>query len=285
MTDDEPINVRVTETQQEDPPPPEVAEDPGPPYLLFDLYPFDLGPLPAFDAAAAFDADDDGDADIRGGILKATDGVAYGYTSWFVENFKRMIETAGDNRGKSTFLGAYHYTQFFEDGVQQAEFYLRILEAAGWTPGVDIVPIVDVEFGGERAANHRATTPQIIDVVSAFAERCIQITGRGCMLYGRGTMRDRSIESRMGCDRVWNPAYTATMVTNGLCGTLPNGRAAPWSVDDVVLWQYGGDGTGDTRVHKLPIEVRGFGHGKVDISVYVDGARPPTLETMRKRLL
>lgn len=262
-----------------------IVEDPGPPYLLFDLYPFDLGQMPAFDVPARTDVDGDGDADYRGGILKATDGTDYGYTAWFEANFKRMVEAGGEGRGKSWFIGGYHYLQFFQDGRRQADYYLGILKRAGWVPGVDIVPIVDVEFGGERAQNHNASTSQIIDVTTAFADRCREVTGRGVMLYGRGVMRDRGIASKMGCDRVWNPSYTQSMETNGIVDLKFYGRRGAWDLDDIVLWQHVGDGTGSNLRHKLPLVIDGFGHGRVDQSVYVDGARKPTLESMRRRLL
>ena len=87
-------------------------------------------------------------------------------------------------------------------------------------------------------------------------------------------MRDKSITDHMGCDVVWNPAYTSTMVRNGL---------QSWNLDDIVLWQYCGDGK--ATFPKLPHNVPGFGHGKVDISVYIQGAEKPDLETLRDRLI
>lgn len=257
------------------------AEDPGPPYLFFDLYPFDLGPQPAFDRAVV-DADKDGDNDMRGGILKATQGTRYGWTNWFIENFKRAAGVHDEDRGKAWFVGGYHYLEFLQDPKIQAEYYLKTMVAAGWSDK-DIIPIVDVEFGNERAANRRAGTQQIIDCVSGFAEHCRILTGRRVMLYGRGTMRERSITSKMNCDVVWNPSYTETIVLNGLVGKLPNGQLAPWKLDDLVLWQYGGDGVGDADVHKLPLSVAGF--GAVDMSVFITGARRPTLADVRAKLL
>ena len=139
------------------------------------------------------------------------------------------------------------------------------------------------EFGGERASNRKASTQQIVDQASAFAYRVKEKTGRRCMLYGRGANRDRSITSKMGCDCVWNPSYTERMVTNGLVGTLPDGNKAPWTIDDIVGWQYGGDGVGVNTTHKLPLEIKGF--GKIDLSVYIDGARVPTLASLKARMI
>jgi GH25 family lysozyme M1 (1,4-beta-N-acetylmuramidase) len=250
-----------------------LAEDPGGPYLFVDLYPFDLGPMPPWEAAIRNPL-------IYGAILKATDGVAYSYTAWFHQNFTRLAWLARDRRGSSFFIGGYHYLQFALDGAQQAAAYLGVMKMAGWGER-DIVPIVDVEFGGERAANRRASTQQIIDCVSAFAERVKVATGRRVMLYGRSVMRDRKIFSKMGCDQVWNPAYTPRMVVNGL--TVVDEKPGPWKLDDIVMWQHVGDGVGDAHVHHLPLELVGF--GKVDMSVAIDGTRRPTLARLHDRLL
>lgn len=256
-------------------------KDPGQPYLFFDLYPFDLGDLPNFSVPDHTDVDGDGDTDYVGGILKATDGVSYGYTNWFITNFQRLKES--ERYGVGWFRGAYHYLQFLQPGATQADFYLKTVEkAGGWDDGV-IMPIVDIEFGGERASNRKASTQQIVDQASAFAYRVKEKTGRRCMLYGRGANRDRSITSKMGCDCVWNPSYTERMVTNGLVGTLPDGNKAPWTIDDIVGWQYGGDGVGVNTTHKLPLEIKGF--GKIDLSVYIDGARVPTLASLKARMI
>jgi hypothetical protein len=98
------------------------------------------------------------------------------------------------------------------------------------------------------------------------------VTGSRVMLYGRGAMRDRAITSHMGCDVVWNPSYTAKMVTNGL---------QTWALEDIALWQYCGDNT--SALPGYPHTVAGF--NKIDISVYVKGAQKPTLEMMRTSLL
>jgi hypothetical protein len=85
-------------------------------------------------------------------------------------------------------------------------------------------------------------------------------------------MRDLGITDRMGCDLVWNPAYTDTMVRSGLDA---------WELEDVVLWQYCGDGT--AFIASLPHSIPGF--GACDISVFVKGAQRPTLQLVRDNLL
>jgi hypothetical protein len=206
-----------------------VTPPPVPPFLFVDLYPFDLDDPrtkviedPPWPRALAHEK-------LTGVILKATDGMRYGFTRWFTRNFATLVQLLGERRGHTFLLGGYHYLQFLEDGSAQADVYVHALWEAGWG-ALDIVPIVDVEFGSKPgAANQKATTQQIIDTTSAFAERCRALTGRGVMLYGRGAMRDRSIQSKMGCDRVWDPSYTEKLVTNGIAGKLPNGKQAPWT--------------------------------------------------------
>lgn len=263
----------------------QAVDTPGPPFLFTDLYPLDL------DDPRTPQLDDPdwsfalSDIRLRGAILKAWDGVSYGekYSDWFVRNFKKLVDLYRDERGRTRFAGGYLYAQFSRDPVRQADAYVAALESAGWTAGVDVVPVVDVEGGGERSANRRATRQQVVDCVSKIVERVRERTGTGVMLYGRGLMRDLSIGSRMGCDRVWNPSYTERMVTNGLTGVLPNGNDAPWALEDIKLWQYGGDGVGDADVHHLPLSLVGL--GKVDVSVFVAGDKRPTIQMVREALL
>ncbi len=166
------------------------------------------------------------------------------------------------------------------DGAAQGDAYTRVLAEAGWG-AQDIVPIIDVEAGGERAANRRASAQQVVDCVSKIAERVRVNTGRRVMLYGRGLMRDLGIHDRMGCDQVWNPSYTPRMVVNGI--TTLGTRRGPWNLKDIVLWQYGGDGVGDSSITGLPLGLSGW--GKTDVSVFIDGADEPTMARVRARLL
>jgi GH25 family lysozyme M1 (1,4-beta-N-acetylmuramidase) len=245
-----------------------------PPYLFVDLYSLDLGPAPRWDILLAT-------PHYTGAILKATEGTSFSAASWFIDNWPRLRDGAGESYGETWFRGAYHFLVFGRDGKAQADYYLRTIEkAGGWGDG-DLIPIVDVELGSKRNPNSRASAHQVIDCTSAWAERIRAATGRRVMLYGRGAMRDLGIQSKMNCDVVWNPSYTRTMTTNGLLSV--DGTAGPWRIDDIALWQYGGDGAGDAITHRLPLEVRGF--GAVDVSVYVDGTRPTTLDSLKVRLL
>lgn len=243
-----------------------VPGDPGPPYLFVDLYAQDLGAHPPWTVLATT-------PHYFGAIIKATEGTSYA-PQWFADNWRSLRNVVPGRYGSTWFRGCYHFLRLLEDGGKQAEFYLRAVDGAGGWGSGDLLSIVDVELGGERNPNRRASANQIVDCTSAFAEHIKKVTGRRVILYGRGAMRDLGIRSRMGCDVVWNPSYTATMRMSGL---------EAWTLDDVALWQFGGDGVGDASVHHLPLKVPGF--GAVDVSVFIDGARKPTLARLRERLL
>jgi len=241
--------------------------DPGPPYLFIDLYPRDLGPNPPWSVPVNIHG-------YVGAIIKAMEGTGYADGGWFKANWPAVRDAGGDRYGVSWFRGAYLFLRFAVPGADQADAYLRAIEeAGGWDVG-DVLPVIDVELGGEKNPNQQASSQQIIDCTSACAERLKEETGRRVMLYGRGAMRDRSITDHMSCDVVWNPAYTSTMVRNGL---------QSWDLNDIVLWQYCGDGK--AAFAKLPHNVPGFGHGRVDISVYIQGAEKPDLQRLHERLI
>ncbi len=256
-------------------------QDPGQPYLFVDLYSGDDGRLvgkhPDWQALA-------GAKSYFGAILKAWDGTKFNDGGWFQRNWPALRDAGGDRYGDSWFRGAYLFLELTQSGADQADAYLQAVDSAGgWDRG-DILPIIDVEQGGEgRPAangqpavpahpNRSATKQQVIDCVTACANRIREQTSRRVILYGRGAMRDLGINDRMGCDLVWNPAYTPTMVLHGL---------EAWNLEDVVLWQYCGDGT--AAVANLPRSVPGF--GTCDLSVFVKGAQPPNLQLLRDNLL
>jgi GH25 family lysozyme M1 (1,4-beta-N-acetylmuramidase) len=172
------------------------------------------------------------------------------------------------------------FLNLWDDGVSQADNYLKTIEdAGGWENG-DMFPMIDVELGNDgsngrpRNRNQDASTQQIIECATACANHLREVTGRNIILYGRGAMRDRQIKDKMGCDAVWNPSYTRTMVTNGL---------EAWTLDDIVLWQYCGDGVAGIDEQKLPRSIPGF--GSPDISVYIEGANKPSFDKLRERLI
>jgi GH25 family lysozyme M1 (1,4-beta-N-acetylmuramidase) len=239
-------------------------------FLFVDVYKRDLNGMPDWNVLANTQG-------YYGAILKAHEGITYNDNGWFERNWRALREVAEDRYGDSWFRGAYLFLKFLKDGEEQADAYLRKIEnAGGWDFG-DIIPIIDVELGNDgsngrpRNPNRDASKQQVIDCTTACAERLRSETGRDIMLYGRGAMRDLDIVDRMGCNVVWNPSYTRTMVRNGL---------EAWDLKDIVLWQYCGDGT--AAIETLPHSIDNF--GEVDISVYIDGGNSPTIESLRRRL-
>jgi GH25 family lysozyme M1 (1,4-beta-N-acetylmuramidase) len=257
------------------------GQDPGQPYLFVDLYSGDDGRLVGKQPAWQVLANTKG---FFGAILKAWDGTKFNDGGWFRRHWPAVRDAGADRYGVSWFRGAYLFLEFSQSPTDQADAYLAAIDSAGgWGPG-DILPIIDAEQGGEGrpAANGKPAVPphpnrsaskqQVIDCVTACADRIRERIDRRVILYGRGIMRDLGIKDRMGCDLVWNPAYTATMVRSGLDA---------WDPEDVVLWQYCGDGT--AFIASLPHSVSGF--GACDISVFVKGAQRPTLQLVRDNLL
>jgi GH25 family lysozyme M1 (1,4-beta-N-acetylmuramidase) len=257
------------------------TEDPGKPYLLVDLYSGDDGRLvgrhPDWQALVNTKG-------YIGAILKAWDGTKFNDGGWFKRHWPAVRDAGGDRYGKSWFRGAYLFLEFLQSGRDQADAYLQVIDGAGGWDNGDILPIIDVEQGGEgRPAangkpvvpphpNRKATKQQVIDCATECANRIREQTSRRVILYGRGAMRDLGINDRMGCDLVWNPAYTPTMVRHGL---------EAWNLEDIVLWQYCGDGS--AAIASLPHDVPGF--GACDISVFVKGSQAPTLQLVRENLL
>ena len=219
--------------------------------------------------------------DFYGAILKATQG-RKGYSNdkgWFKKNWSILKNVANARYGSTWFRGAYLFLNLWDDGVVQADYYLdTITDAGGWDNG-DMIPAIDVELGHDgsdgkpRSRNQDASSQQIIDCTTACADRLRSVTGRNVMLYGRGAMRDKGIRSKMGCDVVWNPCYTSTIVMHGL---------EAWTLDDVVLWQYCGDGKSAIDEDKLPKSIPGFGNA--DISVYIEGKNKPSFDKLRERM-
>ena len=127
-----------------------------------------------------------------------------------------------------------------------ANYLRRVLES----PGVTFVG--GVHFGTD------VTREDLLKVYDA-------------VVYATGAMRDLGIRSKMGCVGVWNPGYTAEMPMAGL---------EAWTLDDVVMWQYAGDGSGDASRHMLPLKSPIGG----DCSVYVQGKERPEWGALKRRL-
>ncbi len=194
--------------------------------LIVDFYEYD--PAPNLNLLTS-------DAGYAGAIIKATEGLYYSGKNWFPGQWRAIHDR--DGYGDTWFRGCYHFLKFNQDGAAQADYYLQTVEdSGGWDKG-DLWPIVDVELGSDGNSNRSATAAQVIECTSAFAGRVASVTGRQVMLYGNGAMRDLSISDRMGCDWLWCPRYTATLPSNIY-------ERAGWSIDQLAMWQYAGDGSG-----------------------------------------
>ncbi|MDQ1711049.1 MAG: lysozyme [Frankiaceae bacterium] len=242
-------------------------DDPGPPYLFVDQYSLDSGFEPPWATLLATPG-------FCGAILKAWDGLRFNDKGWFTHNWPLVRDAGGDRYGVSWFRGAYLFLQLTLSGADQADAYLQAIETAGgWDPSGDILPVIDVELGGEKHPNRKASAQQVIDCATECANRLREQTGRNVMLYGRGAMRDLGITNdKMGCDVVWNPSYTSSMVRNGL---------QAFDLEEIALWQYCGDNFAAFK--KLPNTVPGF--NKIDISVFIKGAQRPTLQMVKETLI
>jgi GH25 family lysozyme M1 (1,4-beta-N-acetylmuramidase) len=226
--------------------------------IFVDVYKGDLKGKPNWAAVFA-------DLRIAGAIIKATEGLSYG-PDWFDVNWKALAPDAAGQR-PGFLRGAYHFLRFDLDGKAQADFYLKIVNrGGGFLPG-DIIPIVDVELASERHPNHNASAQQVIDSTSAFSARLKELGYGPVMLYGNGAMRTLKINNRMGCDWLWIPRYTKALPP------LVYERAG-WTLDQIALWQYCGDGVGSLADY--PTRIEGF--GEVDISV----AMIPDLSVIRQ---
>lgn len=206
-----------------------------------------------------------------GAILKASE--AWGSTApwsvrsdaWFKATWPQVRTAAGARYGQSFFRGAYHYLIFDVARAQdQADYYLGNVDGAGgWDRG-DLIPIVDVERGGERGPNFHASAQQVEDAVGGFVAAVTRATGQQVLLYGRGAMRDLGIRSQMGAAYLWNPSYTAHPVP-----------AAGWPIEQVALWQYT-DGTINATAFPTTAPVL----GAVDCSVVLASDRAAQLSDL-----
>lgn len=190
----------------------------------------------------------------HGAILKATQGTKYLSTAlrWFAPNYQAAREAGGDRLGDDWFVGAYHYLMFGQDGVKQADYYLDTVDKAGGLnrPGA-ILPIVDIEFGGEGAANRQIGRAQVIDCASDFAARCLFRTGRAPILYGGSALSSLRIKDHLGCSWLWPAAYSDRLKRS-------EATSIGWTLDEVIMWQYT-DGTAGravtTKGTRLPIGI------------------------------
>ena len=248
-------------------------------FLIPDVYPEDLGGSPPFQVLPGLHVSG---KEVVGCIVKASEG-----TGWGAQNerwFERSWRTLGELASPQFFRGCYHFLRFTAPGAAQADYLCDMVErAGGWGPW-DMMPWVDIEEGGQ---GHWAPGPleglslpekeklaqQVTTCVEDFVRRFKQRTGLRIAVYGRGLFRDLGMRSCMfGADAASNPAYTAEMPREDQYG-IP--------LDKIIDWQVCGDGV--VYDPGFPPTIPGW--GKSDYSVYVDGAHPTSLSSLRTRCL
>ena len=101
-------------------------------------------------------------------FIKATDGIAYKYITWFHLNLPQ-VKAAG------LVPGAYHFLVDHHPGDAQARYYVQEVNRAGGFQGV--VPVVDIE----READ--GTTPRIEHLRAFVAEFRRLVPGRPILIY------------------------------------------------------------------------------------------------------
>jgi len=201
-------------------------------------------------------------------VLKATEGLSYpegaSDRQWFFTNWPTIGVLAGDRLGQDFFRGAYHYLRVDQNPVDQADFYMQLVSIAGGVGPGDLPAIVDVEGANNPEG---ASAQQVIDSVTLFSERIIDVTGKRPILYGGSYLRDRAIVDHMGCQLLWIAAYGQTLPSHLY-------TSIGWSLDELFAWQYQGtEGPSgpDGYPRQCPI-----GDGPVDLSAITiaDGQAP-----------
>jgi GH25 family lysozyme M1 (1,4-beta-N-acetylmuramidase) len=231
--------------------------------LIVDIYAGDLGGKP--DIGALVDAG----APWHGLILKATEGTGYNGGAWFQKYWPEARDRAGDRYCADWFRGAYHYIRLNQPADAQIDLYLSTVDrAGGWGDG-DFWPILDLE----HANNPDLPAAQIVDKVTEMAELLRARTGRDVTLYGGSLMYDKGITDHMGCQRLWIARYTQTLPAIVY-------QRVGWQLEDVVMWQYDGDGEGYLQGYPKTSPM-----GKTDISaMLVAGGGDAALEYLRNNL-
>lgn len=227
-------------------PPTPVKLDP----LFVDLYPGDYGGHPPIQALVDWEP-------CCGVGLKASEGTYY-KPAHFRHYWPLVRAAAGERYGVTKFRQAYLFSKFDTSGYPQADSLLEQVDAAGgWGDG-DLPPCIDAEPGSAGNSNRKASRQRIIDVVSEIAERLIAATGRPCVYYGIGLIRDFQIRDRMNCRYLWLANYNATLDRHEY-------EDLGYTVDDLIGWQYSG-APGGGKLRGYPYTCPGTGQSALDLT-------------------
>ena len=144
--------------------------------------------------------------------IKATEGV--GHTDErFAENWAKAREAALPR-------GAYHFFSLESPGEDQARHFIEIV---GELAPDDLVPVIDVEYYGDKDVNPPSVT-HVERELSRFIEIINETYGVTPVIYASGPLYDTFIKDGFGDHPRWvRSVYYPASVENG---------------DDWVIWQY-----------------------------------------------
>lgn len=253
-------------------------------FIVPDVYPSDLDnpktkelDLPPFKSLVGMQLNG---LEVAGCYVKASEGLGWGAANedWFRQSWRKMAEVGLKHRG------AYHFLRFQSSGMAQADYFCRLIESAGGWDGNELVPMVDVEEGGQGHwapgklekldyATRFRLSWQVTNCVSTFVERFKANTGKRICVYGRGVFRDLQMTSCLfGADCVANPAYTINM---------PRMEQYGIPLEKICLWQLCGDGY--VVANGYPKALPGW--GRTDYSVHINGNNPTSWRTFNANCL
>jgi hypothetical protein len=251
-------------------------------FIIPDVYPLDLGPNPPFHVLPNLVVP--GGHEVIGCSVKATEATGWGATNeaWFQRSWRAL----GVLSGPQFFRECYHFLRFTVDGAKQADYFCDQVDKAGGWGEWDLMPMVDVEEGGQGAwapgplekitdATERAKlAAEVTKCTTDFITRFKARTGLRIAVYGRGVFRDLQMtHCRFGADAVVDPAYTRTLVPMDQYG---------WPAADIRQWQACGDGT--VVVPTYPAAIPAW--GRTDYSIFLENGKDQTsLAFIRKNCL
>ena len=134
--------------------------------------------------------------------LKATEGTYYNGAAWFTKQWGAA--RASSRYGVDFLRLAYAYLRADYNAIAQADYFLEFMDTNGWDPAGDIVPVADFESAEQPAG---VTAQQVIDVLSAYAERIKAVLGCAPMRYTGSLFRDLGIVEPCGCPFLWVADY------------------------------------------------------------------------------
>ena len=252
--------------------------------IVPDVYPSDLDnpktkaiELPPFEVLPGLVTNG---CEIAGCYVKASEGLGWGAANedWFRRSWRRMKEVGVKHRG------AYHFLRFQSSGMAQADYFLRLIESAGGWDDNELMPMVDVEEGGQGSwapgklekinyQDRYRLAGQVTNCVGTFVERIRDATGLRVCVYGRGVFRDLNMtDCLFGAQAVCNPAYTKMM---------PRMEAYGVPLEKIGLWQLCGDGY--VAAPGYPRTIPSW--GKTDYSVHINGNNPTSWRTFYQSCL